>query len=191
MWRIRSTKSKIKNKDCFDRFAIVAAGIAVGLATFLSIYGFIPLNAANDRWMISPILMERALRHTALGSHWLVLFAMYAYFKCRDGGYETYPVSFFVLSALAVLIHPYFLPLVMIFALITLIEGVIKTRKRIYYIVNFGGSLAVAAVMGYMIGALGTGIAGQRNGSGYGRLVRLSQCNRAEIKTACFGEDGR
>ncbi len=267
-------QSKIKNKDYFNRIAIVAAGIAVGLAAFLSIYGFIPLNAANDRWMMhgydepdilqhyagwlafrnsewhfplglvdtmgratyitytdsipliaivsklllqavryagtfqyfgiytlgcyilqavavgmlvrrktdrpavillsmvlfsfSPILMERALRHTALGSHWLILFAMYAYFKCRDGGYETYPASFFALSALAVLIHPYFLPLVMIFALITLIEGVVKTRKRGYYIVNFGCSLAVAAFTGYLIGAVGTGIAGQRNGSGYG-----------------------
>ena len=32
----------------------------------------------------APVLMERAFRHTALGSQWIILFALYLYLKNRD-----------------------------------------------------------------------------------------------------------
>lgn len=61
----------------------------------------------------APIMLERAFRHTALASHFLVLFSLYLYFyakRVRHSGKEWF---FVLLTILSVLIHPYFLPMVM------------------------------------------------------------------------------
>ena len=44
----------------------------------------------------TPILMERAFRHTALGSQFLILFAIFALLKGRDENYRRYPLLFVI-----------------------------------------------------------------------------------------------
>ena len=55
---------------------------------------------------VSPVLLERAFRHTALSAHWLILYALYLYFKSARGGFAKMPAGGFIaLAALAAAIH--------------------------------------------------------------------------------------
>ena len=72
-----------------------------------------------------PTLWERAFRHTALASQWLILFALYFYLEYRQAlaaGREPFPWQFPLLAFAAVGIHPYFLPPVMVCALLAAVE---------------------------------------------------------------------
>ncbi len=83
----------------------------------------------------SPILMERAFRHTALGSQWLILFAIYYYLEIRNRLIEEtkieHPAAFCILGILAIGIHPYFLPMVMIFSLLICTELIRKGKTKV------------------------------------------------------------
>lgn len=120
--------------------------------------------------VLSPIMIERSFRHTALGSHWFILAALYIYLESRDArekGKVSFPVGYIILNVLSVLIHPYFLPMVMIFTVLTIVENFIKYRNWVksflYIVMNVG--LAYGA--GWLIGALGWGIESSRFGYGY------------------------
>ena len=84
----------------------VFAGLLAGLFTRKpwGIYGTCML------FVFSPILVERAFRHTALASQWLLLFALYLYFRQRKQG--GLPWGFLALQVLCIGIHPYFVPMV-------------------------------------------------------------------------------
>ena len=72
-------------------------------------------------FVMLPTLWERAFRHTALASQWLFLLALYAFLEYRQNlhsGTAKFPWAMPVLAFLAVGIHPYFLPLVMMCALL-------------------------------------------------------------------------
>lgn len=115
----------------------------------------------------SPILMERSLRHTALGSQWLILFAMYAYLKFRDRQCCRFPVAFGLLAFLAVGIHPYFLPTVLVFSFLSILSSIYRKTNLA---LNFGGfacSIIFPVVGGYLIGALGSGVVASRWGYGH------------------------
>ncbi|MCQ2519960.1 MAG: DUF6311 domain-containing protein [Lachnospiraceae bacterium] len=114
-----------------------------------------------------PILMERAMRHTALGSQFLILFAIYLLLKGRDGQYKKYPWGFYILGMLSVSIHPYFLPLVMIFALIYVVEAAIKKKGIVKNLLLLGGNVVSAALIGFIFGALGGGVSASRDGYGF------------------------
>lgn len=105
----------------------------------------------------TPVLMDRTLRHTALGSHWMILLAIYAFLRCRDKGFRRYPWLFYLLGILAMTIHPYFIPMTMIFALITVVQAIL-TRRRwqtvLVFPVLFAGNLLTCAYAGRCIGAL-------------------------------------
>ena len=66
----------------------------------------VPACAAGSLlFSASPILIERAFRHTSLGAQWLVLAALYCYFCGRRQGRYRLPLLFAV-NVLAVGIHP-------------------------------------------------------------------------------------
>ena len=115
----------------------------------------------------SPILMERSLRHTTLGSQWFILFAMYAYLRFRDRECRGFPVSYAVLALLAVGIHPYFLPLILAFSFLSLLSCL---YRRIDIAKNFWGfvwSVILPIAGGRLIGALGSGVNASRGGYGF------------------------
>ena len=115
----------------------------------------------------SPILMERALRHTALAAQWFILFAMYAYLKFLDRDCKGFPVSFSILAFLAVGIHPYFSPLVLIFSFLSVISSLYRRTNVLPNIWGFVFSISLPVAGGMVIGALGTGINPSRWGFGY------------------------
>lgn len=61
-------------------------------------------------------------------SHYIVLFALYAYLRGRREQRCFMPV-FWLLAALGVGITPYFLPMAAIFALLLAVENALHTRK--------------------------------------------------------------
>lgn len=121
-------------------------------------------------FLFSPILWERAFRHSALASHWFVLFALLIYLKSREArrnGEQSFPKSYIVLNVLTVLIHPYFLPMVMIFTALTVWENIIEFRSYLKNAAFFIVNAITAFVSGWFIGALGWGVESSRFGYGY------------------------
>lgn len=113
----------------------------------------------------APVFMERAFRHTALASQWLILFSIYLYVKHKkDPGKRTY-IYFLLLEALAIGIHPYFLPMVFCFSLLCTYED-LRNKKRVSVCI-FAGQVGVTYLIGCLLGALGSGIDVSRWGFGY------------------------
>lgn len=113
----------------------------------------------------APIEMERAFRHTALGSQWFILFAILIFIKHKENYRAIHYLGFAVLMILAIGIHPYFLPAIGIFLLLCVIEDL--KRKRIQSTFYMVGILALTYVSGTIIGVLGTGVSPSRWGYGF------------------------
>ena len=116
-----------------------------------------------------PTLWERAFRHVALASHYLYLFALYFYLQYRAGlraGKKGFPWVFALLGFAAVGIHPYYLPPVMLCALLAMLDCGRLTGQWGRGALQFGVSLGASALGGVLCGALGTGTAVSRDGYG-------------------------
>lgn len=140
-----------------------------GIAAFKIIY-FKSKNKwysllATVLFCFSPILMERAFRHTALGSHWLILFSILFYVKHREEKSNKTYVYFLLLEILAIGIHPYFLPMVACFSLLCVIKDL--CRHEIWPVFGFFLQLFITYLAGCLIGVLGSGVRVSRDGFGY------------------------
>ncbi|MDD4850191.1 MAG: DUF6311 domain-containing protein [Gemmiger sp.] len=121
----------------------------------------------------SPVLWERAFRHLALGSHYLYLFALYFYLEYRaallapaPAPKPRYPWQFALLGFAAVGIHPYFLPPVLLCALLAAIDGGRFGAKWQSGLLGLGGALAATLAGGLLCGAIGGGVSASRTGYG-------------------------
>ena len=115
----------------FGWFTLVCFALQGGFGALLcSLFAgglFAPL-AGSLVFAASPVLIERAFRHTSLGAQWLVLAALYCYFVCkRQGLYASR--GLFLLNVLAVGIHPYFLPMTYAVTLALLLEYAVQKRQ--------------------------------------------------------------
>lgn len=154
----------------FGLYALVCyilQAIATGLIVSRKSKNLLFIGICMALLCFSPILMERSLRHTALGSQWLILFSMYFYLKFRDSGYSNFPFEYAVLALLAVGIHPYFLPLILIFSLLSFLSAIFYKTNIKKSFNGFIGSLVLPVIGGYIIGALGAGVRASRSGYGY------------------------
>lgn len=139
-------------------------------------------------FLLCPILLDRTLRHTALGSHWLILFAMYYYLSYRDsqqkyaedhlgwGGAREVPRSFpwqmFLLNVLAIGIHPYLMTFTMLFTLLACIQrGCCVSEHAVICRLKaaglFAANLGLTAFAGWCIGAVGWSPNDSRDGFGF------------------------
>lgn len=126
---------------------------------------------------LAPPLMDRTLRHTALGAQFIILFSMWEYFKTRDEHYGKAPAGYIVLALLAVGIHPYFLPMVMIFSLLTMVEGCISTKKYKIWIGQFLASCLASAIFGLILGTFESSGDVERDGYGHYTMNILAPIN--------------
>ena len=120
-----------------------------------------------------PTLWERAFRHVALASQYLFLFGLYFYLEYRTALYNGKTprwawVLFPLLGFAAVGVHPYFLPPVMICALLAAVDLARIPRRPGAGAGLFGASILAALAGGFLTGALGSGVEVYR--SGYGEL---------------------
>ena len=128
----------------------------------------VPACAAGSLlFSASPILIERAFRHTSLGAQWLVLATLYRYFCGRRQGRYRLPLLFAV-NVLAVGIHPYFLPMTYAVTLALLLEYAVTHKRWAGPAVFLGCDLACTAVLGWALGLLyGTATSGGQALYGY------------------------
>lgn len=130
----------------------------------------------------SPIMIERAFRHSALASHWLILFMLYFYFKSRRDG--RIDLRSAVIPVITIGIHPYFLPAVFGLIFADAVELFVADRKTLpRSAVCLFGSLAVTVGAGYLIGALGA--SSSLGGAGYGYFSM--NLNAVVNPTSCGG----
>ncbi len=163
-----------------------AAGLLAGLFTKKR-WGIFGISIL---FVFSPILIERAFRHTALASQWLILLALYFYFWGRRT--QRIPWMFLVLDFLCVGIHPYFLPMVCgIQAAWTLDWGMQNLRlgkgagslkvtggTLLFFWV---GSILAIGVWGYLLGLFGSGMSGASGGFGYYSMNLNAPVNPSSI----------
>lgn len=104
----------------------------------------------------APILLDRAFKHTGLGSHWLILFAIYVYMKhCEGSKWKDY-ILFTILEVLAIGIHPYFIPGIAAFAFLATVNDLIKRRKKAWISIILLVLVQVITVgVGFIIGTFG------------------------------------
>ncbi|WP_294500832.1 DUF6311 domain-containing protein [uncultured Gemmiger sp.] len=117
-----------------------------------------------------PTLWERAFRHVALTSQYLILFALYFYLEYRSalaaGRQARWGWVFVFLPFVAVGIHPYFLPPVMLCTLLAGLELWRQKHRPVAGMALFGGGVLGALAGAFLLGALGTGVSASRFGYG-------------------------
>ena len=116
-------------------------------------------------FVFSPILMERAFRHTSLTAHYLILLALFCYFSHnREGKQRT--LLWVILAILTPLIHTYFLPMIYaVFAADVLDNGVKKEKAR--SVLCLAACLCLSVLTLFCIGAFSTSSSGTSFGYGY------------------------
>lgn len=102
-------------------------------------------------FVTSPVLFERAIRHTALGAQFFILAALYWYFRCRRQGRMPGP-GLFLLNVAAVTIHPYFVPMTYAVTLALLVEYAAASRRWARPALYLAGDLAATAAAGWVFG---------------------------------------
>lgn len=125
-----------------------------------------PLLGASV-FVTSPVLFERAFRHTSLGAQFLILAALYYYFRARREGRYRY-AGLFLINVLAVGIHPYFLPMTYAVTLALLVDHGLRTRRWRGPALYLAADLGCTALLGWSLGLLyGTASSGGQALYGY------------------------
>ena len=138
---------------------MVLQGVAAGL--ILSLFDRRPwmIWGGTLLLVLSPVMLERAFRHTALSSHWLILFSIWLLLRARRTG--KLGLGFGLLSLLTIGIHPYILPMVYALFAVTIVELWLRRHsswKR--SLLLFTSSAALTLLAGFAIGAFSGGSAG-------------------------------
>lgn len=107
-------------------------------------------------FVVSPIMLDRAFRHTALASHWFILFSLYLYFKSKQEGYTKFKFQYIILNSLTITIHPYFLPMVMAIMVANILQMVIKRKNFVKASLFVLLNMITTIIVGVIIGAIGT-----------------------------------
>lgn len=115
----------------------------------------------------SPVLLERAFRHTSLGAQFLVMAALYYYFRARQENRYIWPVPF-LLNILAVGIHPYFLPMTYAVTLAMVLDHILRTRQWRGPVLFLAADLAGTVLLGWALGLFyGSATSGGQSLYGY------------------------
>ena len=117
-------------------------------------------------FVFTPIMIERAFRHCALTAHFLILSALYYYFKNKGRTDFKATIPFFIINALAITIHPYFLPFTFGIMFAFCIENFLLHKKYVSSMGYILMSIASTLFVGYVIGAFYT--PGSLSNIGYG-----------------------
>ena len=149
----------------YTLFCYILQGVAASQLIYYKTQDRIYTCVGAVFFCFSPVLMERSFRHTALASHWFVLFSILFYLKYRDTHHKRIYFYFGLMTVLAVGIHPYFLPMIFAFVFLCMIEDFQRHSYRsvLYLTVQ----LVSTCLAGYLIGVLGYYENSSREGFGF------------------------
>lgn len=118
-------------------------------------------------FVLSPILLERAFRHTSLAAHFLILAALYYYVLGTRQNRFCFK-GLFAVNALAIALHPYFVPMTYAVTFALLAGHVQRNRKPAKPAAFLAADLAATACVGWLFGVFsGSGAGGAGNQYGY------------------------
>ena len=183
----------------YTLLCFVLQGLAAGLLVRRFSQSGLFTVMASALFVFAPILLDRALRHTALASHWLILFSLYLYLQYRQslqscsaahlqqGGASVRPARFpwqcFLLNILAIGLHPYMMPITMLFTLLCCIErGFHGMREKAFIRWAKAAGLMLAALLstvfaGWCLGVVGWTTGDSREGFGFYSMNLNAICN--------------
>ncbi|MCL1829825.1 MAG: DUF6311 domain-containing protein [Oscillospiraceae bacterium] len=144
--------------DTFQFFGIytllcyILMGISSALLLCLFFDRILPVAIGCLLFVFSPVMLERTFRHTALASHFLVIFTLYLYFSNRKEGFR-YRYGYLLLCFFAVGIHFYFVPLVLSVLFADLLQNCLKSKKvlsnLLFLALNILTVILTAILFGY------------------------------------------
>ncbi|MDE7415519.1 MAG: hypothetical protein K2N44_04255 [Lachnospiraceae bacterium] len=120
-------------------------------------------------FIVSPIVIERMFRHTALGGHWLILVSIYLLIRHRRDYQNVMKTTLYwgIMGALIASIHLYFLPMCGAFLggyiLCSLLRDKRFRWKQLLPGVSFTGALFVTT---YLMGGFSTHMSSESDGLG-------------------------
>lgn len=118
-------------------------------------------------FVFSPLLLERAFRHTALTAQWIILAAFYYYIVSRRR--EKFPLwPFLVLCGITPLIHPYFLPMLFAVLLAALAEWGLRLRRFGGAVLRLAGCMGTTLAVVFSVGVVRLGDGAGAGAEGYG-----------------------
>ena len=129
----------------------------------------------------SPVLLERAFRHTSLGAQFLVLAALYYYFRARRENRYAWP-GLFLLNILAIGVHPYFLPMTYAVTLAMLLDHILRSRRWQGPVLYLAADLAGTVLLGWSLGLFyGNATSGGQSLYGYFGMNLNALWNQAGV----------
>lgn len=117
-------------------------------------------------FVFSPIMIERAFRHCSLTAHFIILAALYFYFRNKGRTDLNAVLPFFIINGLAITIHPYYLPFTFGIMFAFCVENFFLRKKYFSSVIYIAGSIVCTLTVGYIIGAFYVG--GSVSSIGYG-----------------------
>ena len=152
---------------------------ALLVSLFAECQFFCGLGAAL--FSFAPILVERAFRHCALTAQFLIIAALYYYFKNKKSCCKSY-IPFYIINAVAITIHPYFLPFTFATMFAFAVEDFVLAKNWWKPWVHIIFSLAVTYGVGYVVGAFFSGDILAAIGYGYFSLNLNSFFNPISVE---------
>ena len=120
-------------------------------------------------FVFSPVLLERAFRHTALAAQFLILAALYYYIRGRHEGRFFY-TGLFLINCLTLAIHPYFVPMTYALTFALLAEHATLHKQLAKPALLLAGNLGCTLLMGWLFGLFNGGSASGGSGVQYGHF---------------------
>lgn len=129
-------------------FMLQGGFAALLLSLFLDfpcvLLGTIPL-------VFSPILLERAFRHTSLAAHFFILAALYYYVLSTRQNRFAYK-GLFLFNVLTITLHPYFVPMTFAITFALLLEYAVRNHRWAgpfgYLVANLAATACIGALFG-------------------------------------------
>ena len=120
-------------------------------------------------FILSPVMIERMFKHTALGGHWLILAAIYLYVRHRkdyDNIVKT-SIQWGIIGILIAGVHLYYLPMAAaILGIYILCSFFVQKRFNLKYIVPGVTFLAGLFINTYLLGGFSSGADATGDGLG-------------------------
>ncbi len=137
-----------------------------GLLTSLFTESKVMCGLSSLIFVLSPVMIERAFRHCALTAHFIILAELYYYFKNNGDTSKKALLPLFVLNALGITIHPYYLPFTFAIMFAFCVELFFRDKKYTLAIGGLLSSIVTTLIVGWVIGAFYVG--GSMASIGYG-----------------------
>lgn len=131
-------------------FCFAMQGIFAGLLLSLWTKNRFLVIIGTLFFTFSPIMISRSFAHNSLSGHWIILFALYLFFRAQNEKISV--LSWILVCVLAILIHPYFIFMVLIIYIGSEINNFILNKNILSILKRFFLVILSIILIGWIIG---------------------------------------